>query len=100
MIVTGEFGRTPRLEQRDGRIGRDHWPGAMSILISGGGLPMGRVIGQTDAIGARPSERPFDPQDFLATMYRYLGIDPAHNISDPAGRPIPLSTGQPLAELA
>lgn len=99
LIVTGEFGRTPRLEQRDGRIGRDHWPGAMSILISGGGFRMGQVIGQTDAIGARPSERPFDPQDFLATMYRFLGIDPTYQIQDPAGRPIPLSTGKPLPYL-
>ena len=100
LIVTGEFGRTPRLEYRDGRIGRDHWPSAMSMLISGGGFRMGQVIGQTDRIGARPSERPFDPQDFLATMYRFLGIDPTHQISDPAGRPIPLSTGQPLPELS
>jgi hypothetical protein len=100
LIVTGEFGRTPRLEFRDGKIGRDHWPSAMSILISGGGYPMGRVIGQTDHIGARPSERPFDPQDFLATIYHFLGIDPNHLINDPAGRPIPLATGQVLSELA
>ncbi|MBS0265899.1 MAG: DUF1501 domain-containing protein [Planctomycetes bacterium] len=68
LVVTGEFGRTPRLEYKDGRIGRDHWPSAMSILISGGGMPMGQVIGQTDAIGARPSHRPLDPHDILATI--------------------------------
>lgn len=99
LVITGEFGRTPRLEYRDGRVGRDHWPSAMSILYSGGGLPMGRVIGQTDAIGARPIERPYDPQDFLATIYRFLGIDHTVMIADPFGRPVPLATGMPIAEM-
>lgn len=99
LIVTGEFGRTPRLEYRDGRVGRDHWPSAMSILYSGGGLPMGRVIGQTDGIGARPVERPYDPQDFLATIYRFLGIDHTQSILDPFGRPIALATGHPITEM-
>ena len=84
LVVTGEFGRTPRLEYKDGRVGRDHRPSAMSILYSGGGLPMGRVVGQTNGIGARPIERPDDSQDFLATIYRFLGID-TH-----AGHPRPL----------
>jgi uncharacterized protein (DUF1501 family) len=99
LVVTGEFGRTPRLEFRDGRIGRDHWPGAMSILLSGGGMPMGQVIGSTDAIGARPDSRPLDPRDILATIYRFLGIDPALHLPDPAGRPIALTSGTPIAEL-
>ncbi len=99
LIVTGEFGRTPRLEYKDGRVGRDHWPSAMSILYSGGGLPMGRVVGQTDGIGARPIERPYDPQDFLATIYRFLGIDHTQAIQDPFGRPIALATGNPIVEM-
>jgi hypothetical protein len=99
LVVTGEFGRTPRLEYRDGRIGRDHWPGAMSILVSGGGMPMGQVIGATDAIGARPDSRPFDPHDVLATIYRYLGIDHTLHLPDPFGRPIALTHGTPIAEL-
>lgn len=99
LIVTGEFGRTPRLEYKDGRIGRDHWPGAMSILVTGGGVRTGRVIGATDHIGARPSERPLDPHDVLATIYRHLGIDPQLQIPDPAGRPIALCEGKLIAEL-
>jgi hypothetical protein len=99
LVVTGEFGRTPRLEFRDGKIGRDHWPGAMSILMSGGGIRTGQVIGATDAIGSRPSARPIDPTDILATIYRHVGIDPDHHIPDPAGRPIALTTGKPIAEL-
>lgn len=99
LIVTGEFGRTPRLEFRDGKIGRDHWPSAMSILISGGDMPMGQVIGATDAIGARPSSRPLDPHDILATIYRFLGINHELHLPDPAGRPIALTHGKPVAEL-
>jgi uncharacterized protein (DUF1501 family) len=99
LIVTGEFGRTPRLEFRDGRIGRDHWPGAMSILISGGNMPMGEVIGATDNIGASPSERRLDPHDLLATIYRHLGIDHKAQVPDQFGRPISLTMGQPIKEL-
>jgi len=99
LIVTGEFGRTPRLEFRDGKIGRDHWPSAMSILISGGGMPMGQVIGATDFQGARPSERPLDPHDILATIYHHLGINHEQMVPDPAGRPIALTNGTPIAEL-
>jgi uncharacterized protein (DUF1501 family) len=99
LIVTGEFGRTPRLEHKDGRIGRDHYPGAMSILISGGGMPMGQVIGSTDSFGARPRERRLDPHDLLATIYRFLGIDPHRQFPDPTGRPISLCQGEPIREL-
>jgi len=49
LIVTGEFGRTPRLSYSNGRPGRDHWPQAMSMLLSGGGLRMGQVIGSTNS---------------------------------------------------
>ncbi len=99
LIVTGEFGRTPRLEFRDGKIGRDHWPSAMSMLVTGGGVQTGRVIGATDQIGSRPSERPIDPRDVLATIYQHLGIDPHLHIPDPQGRPIALTSGTPIHEL-
>lgn len=99
VVVTGEFGRTPRLEFKDGRIGRDHHPGAMSILVSGGGMPMGQVIGATDHHAARPSQRPLDPHDILATIYKHLGIDHTQEFPDLRGRPIPLTRGTPIAEL-
>jgi hypothetical protein len=98
VIVTGEFGRTPRLEFKDGKIGRDHWPYAMSVLVSGG-RKRGEVIGATDSIGARPSTRRYDPHDFLATVYSWLGIDPAQEFRDVAGRPVPLTRGAAIQEL-
>jgi hypothetical protein len=99
LVVTGEFGRTPRLEQRDGRIGRDHYPDAMSILISGGGMPMGEVIGATNSKGEYPTQRPLDPHDVLATIYEHLGIDHKREYLDPQGRPHPITRGTPIAEL-
>ena len=98
LIVTGEFGRTPRLEQRDGRIGRDHYPGAMSILVAGG-VPTGQVIGATSQYGAHPTERQLDPHDVLATIYKHLGIDHRREYLDPQGRPFPLTHGTPIREL-
>jgi hypothetical protein len=99
VIVTGEFGRTPRLEFKEGNVGRDHWPYAMSILVSGGGKQRGNVIGATDSKGAYPKTHRFDPHDFLATIYNYLGIDPHREFADRTGRPLALTRGTPIDEL-
>ncbi|MBU6275752.1 MAG: DUF1501 domain-containing protein [Planctomycetes bacterium] len=106
LVVTGEFGRTPRLENVVGsqtkvhQPGRDHWPGAMSLLVAGGGTRTGQVIGATDAQGGHPRDRPLSPNDVWATVYRHLGIDPSWTVTDHAGRPMPiLPSGSPIAEL-
>jgi hypothetical protein len=102
VVVTGEFGRTPRLRVGPpGRsIGRDHWPDAYSALVAGGGLRMGQVVGATNARGEHPSAAPVTPQDLLATIYRHLGLDPSHVFTDALGRPAPvLATGEPIAQL-
>jgi Protein of unknown function (DUF1501) len=101
LIVTGEFGRTPRLSYSNGRPGRDHWPQAMSLIVSGGGMRMGQVIGSTNSRGEHPRERPMTPNDLWATMFRHLGIDPMHtSFLDHTGRPMPiLPYGTPIAEL-
>jgi hypothetical protein len=98
LVVTyGEFGRTPRVNTT---AGRDHWPGAMSVVFAGGGLRMGQMIGATDARAEYPRERAVGPQDVLATMYHVLGIDYRHEFFDAAQRPIPvLNEGRPIAEL-
>jgi hypothetical protein len=106
LVVTGEFGRTPRINYQVGtqtkvkQPGRDHWPGAMSVLVSGGGLRMGQVVGSTDAHGAHPKDRPLTPNDLWATVYRHLGIDPEQSVLDHSGRPMPiLPFGEPIREL-
>jgi uncharacterized protein (DUF1501 family) len=97
VLVLGEFGRTPKMSASGGR---DHWPSAMSVLVSGGGMKMGQVIGSTDARGETPVDRHVSPEDILATIYANLGIDPRAEFLNHAGRPIPiLPGGVPIAEL-
>jgi hypothetical protein len=100
VVAVGEFGRTPRLSNPKGVLGRDHWPAAQSAMISGGGLRMGQVIGATTSKAEYPVERPLSPKDLLATIYRHLGINPRATISDFTGRPVHiLSEGEPIREL-
>jgi hypothetical protein len=100
VVAVGEFGRTPRLANPQGVLGRDHWPSAQSAMISGGGLRMGQVIGATTSKAEYPVERPLSPKDLLATMYRHLGIDYRATIPDFTGRPVHiLSDGEPIREL-
>jgi hypothetical protein len=97
VVIWGEFGRTPKI---NGSAGRDHWPQAGFTLLSGGGLPMGQVIGATDARGANPQGVPYTPQNVLAMVYRHLGIDPQTTILEPSGRPrYLLSDPVPIKEL-
>ncbi|MEX0725716.1 MAG: DUF1501 domain-containing protein, partial [Planctomycetaceae bacterium] len=100
VVVVGEFGRTPRLSKNKNGVGRDHWPQAYSALVSGGDFKMGQVIGATNSKAEYPAARPYTPQDFLATIYRHLGIDSYQSFNDHSGRPIPiLPHGEPIAEL-
>lgn len=98
LVVTyGEFGRTPRINPQ---AGRDHWPGAASVVFAGGGLKMGQMIGTTDAKAEFPRTRAVGPQDVLATMYHVLGIDPNHEFYDGGQRPIKiLNEGKAIEEL-
>ncbi len=100
VALFGEFGRTPRISSNAQGAGRDHWPDAYTALISGGGLRMGQVIGGTNSKSEYPTEKPYTPQDLLATLYRHLGVDYHQSFRDHAGRPIPiLGEGAPIAEL-
>jgi len=97
VMTFGEFGRTPRINPT---AGRDHWPGAMSIVYAGGGLKMGQMIGTTDSKAEYPATKPYSPGCVLSTMYHVLGIDHTHVFYDQANRPLPiLSEGRPIEEL-
>lgn len=99
VLVTsfGEFGRTPRI---NGGAGRDHWPGAMTVLYAGGGLKMGQAIGETNASAEFPTSKPYTVGCVLSTMYHCLGIDHKHVFYDQANRPLPiLNEGGPIEEL-
>ena len=90
VVISTEFGRTPRINQL---AGRDHWPGAFSTILAGGGLRTGQVIGATDKLGAAVADRPVTPADMAATILAALGIDPHTILYTPLGRPVELASG-------
>ena len=69
VIALGEFGRTPKINERGGR---DHWSNAMSVMFAGGGTPGGQVVGATDRQGFAAIERVLSPENFVSTIYRNL----------------------------
>jgi uncharacterized protein (DUF1501 family) len=82
-----EFGRTPRVNPAGGR---DHWPQCWTSYFAGGGVQGGRVVGRSDAIGCVPAERPIEPSEVVATIYRSLGLNLETKLPGPQGRPFPL----------
>jgi hypothetical protein len=87
VVWMGEFGRTPRINSRGPKPGRDHYPRAWTTLLAGGGIKGGQAVGKTDAEGASVVERPISALDFMATVCQVLGID--HTKQNQAnGRPI------------
>lgn len=104
VIWTGEFGRTPRIGQRNsdagaGRDGRDHWPGVFSAVLAGGGVRGGQVYGASDRHAAYPAVDPVAPVDLVATVYHLLGVDPHLTLDDATGRPQVICPGAPLGRL-
>ena len=98
VVLWGEFGRTPRINQN---AGRDHWPAVSPALLTGGSFRHGQVIGATDRIAAYVGKRPVRFQEVFATLYHHLGINPTTTqLTDLNGRPVNLlEHGEPLSEL-
>jgi hypothetical protein len=82
-----EFGRTPKVNPAGGR---DHWPQCFSCTFAGGGVQGGRAIGASDPIGAVPADRPTQPGEIVATIFKSLGLDLHAEMPGPGGRPFPL----------
>jgi hypothetical protein len=99
VIVWGEFGRTPTINQNGGR---DHWPRVSCAALACGGMKTGQVIGATDRLGGEASERPVYFGEIFATLYHNLGIDVNKTtLPDLSGRPQFLVDNgyQPVKEL-
>ena len=97
LIITGEFGRTPKINRN---AGRDHWAPLSTLALAGGGLRMGQTIGESDAKLYRPATKAIGPQDLMATIFHILGIDTKLQFLNQAGRPVyMIEEGQPIAEL-
>ena len=98
LVITGEFGRTPRI---NGSAGRDHWAPLSMLALAGGGLKMGQVIGESAPKLDVPKSTPITPQDLTATVFDVLGIDRHIQFVNQAGRPVyMIESGQPIRELA
>jgi uncharacterized protein (DUF1501 family) len=97
VVITGEFGRTPRINKN---AGRDHWGPAFTVALAGGGVRGGVVVGQTDARAERPARDPYGPEDLSATICQLLGIDPKEEFLTPDGRPVAVvNKGRAIREL-
>jgi hypothetical protein len=97
LVITGEFGRTPRINSG---AGRDHWAPLSTLALSGGGLKMGQVVGESSAKAEVPKTTPITPQDLMATVFHVLGLPQDLHYKDPTGRPMPMiNGGKPIAEL-
>jgi uncharacterized protein (DUF1501 family) len=88
VVWMGEFGRTPQI---NGQTGRDHYPVAWTTVLAGGGIKGGQVVGKTSKDGTAVEDRPVPVPDFMATVCRALGVDPATQNLSNVGRPIRLA---------
>lgn len=84
VLVTSEFGRTPRVNAGGGR---DHWPRVFSVVMAGGGVKRGFVYGKSDALAAEPADNPLGVEDYATTLYHLLGIDARKDLMSPGERP-------------
>jgi hypothetical protein len=90
VMVSSEFGRSPKINQTSGR---DHWPKVFSVCMAGGGMKKGLIYGTSDSTGTDPDQNPLGVEDFAATIYHQLGIDPDKRLMSPGDRPIQIVRG-------
>ena len=95
VMVSSEFGRTPKI---NANAGRDHWPKVFSVMLAGGGIKGGMIHGTSDATAAEPEDDPVSPADLATTMYRLLGIVADKELMAPGDRPIEIVDGGNLIE--
>lgn len=95
VMVSSEFGRTPKINPD---AGRDHWPKVFSVMLAGGGIKGGMIYGASDSTAAEPEDNPVSPADLAATMYRLMGIVSDKELMSPGDRPIEIVDGGKLIE--
>jgi len=95
VIVSSEFGRTPKINSTNGR---DHYPRVFSVALAGGGLKKGHIYGSSDSLGGEPDENPVSPESLAKTMYRLIGINAEKRLMADGGRPIDIVNGGEVVE--
>ena len=96
VVVTGEFGRTPKINKN---AGRDHWCACYSSVLAGGGVRGGSIFGASDAHAAYVKDSPVRPEDLGATILHAFGFPPEAEVMHPTGRPVRSSSGHAVTEL-
>ena len=96
VVWMGDFGRTPRINQNNGR---DHWARGWSVVLGGGAIKGGQVYGSTTADGMDIADNPCTVGDVFATIYKGMGLDPETQVRDNLGRPLKIAEGKPLKGL-
>lgn len=91
VLVTSEFGRTPKINRT---AGRDHWPKVFSIAMAGGGVKRGYIHGTSDPTGAEPEENPFTVANYASTVFHLMGINPETRLMSPGDRPQAVVVGE------
>ena len=89
-LVTGEFGRTPKI---NATAGRDHWPKVFSVVMAGGGIKGGIAYGTSNATASEPEDNPLTVEDWATTIYDRLGIVADKELMAPGDRPIEIVDG-------
>jgi hypothetical protein len=90
VMVSSEFGRTPKI---NADAGRDHWPKVFSVMLAGGGIKRGLVYGTSDPTAAEPDTDPVSPENLATTVYHLLGIVADKELMAPGDRPIEIVDG-------
>ncbi len=85
VCIASEFGRTPKI---NGTAGRDHWPKVFTVVMAGGGIKGGISYGTSNATASEPEDNPLSVEDWAATIYHCLGINPDNKLIAPGDRPI------------
>ena len=97
IMVSSEFGRTPKINKD---AGRDHYPKVFSVMLAGGGITKGQIYGTSDATSTGPDENPVTVENLAATVYTQLGIDHSRRLMAPGSRPIDIVRGgEPIADI-
>ncbi len=96
VVVTSEFGRTPKINKTGGR---DHFPKVFSTIVGGAGINNGSVIGSSGSLSMEVEDRPVLPEDLFATIFSLIGIDAKKHLWTTDLRPIEISKGSVVQEL-
>jgi hypothetical protein len=90
VMVSSEFGRTPKINNT---AGRDHWPKVFSVMLAGGGIKKGYIHGSSNSTASEPDADPIGPEDLATTVYHQLGIVADKELMAPGDRPIEIVDG-------